>query len=395
MSEWRHGKLGGLLELRSERNTKHEASLVLTVSNTKGVIPQAENFNNGRILASQDTSGYRVVRKGDYAYNPARINVGSIGRLKDYDTGIISPMYVCFATNASLSGDFLEHFLQTKYFSDAVKKRLSGSVRECLNYSGLCDIDFAYPIDTAEQFRIAAVLTAADEAIAVSRALVDKYAAVKQGLMQDLLTGKIRLAGFSDDWKLTKLSELCRIPTSLVNPQLPAYCNLPHIGSENIEKGTGRLLRYRTAQEDGLISGKYPFTDKDILYSKIRPHLVKACCPRFFGVCGADIYPLRCTEKAIPEYLLYVLLSEHFTGYCISVSMRSKMPKMNQDELYAYACIVPSRQEQIAIADVLTAADERLTAERERLKKLEDVKRGLMDDLLANRVGTDKLQGGI
>jgi type I restriction enzyme S subunit len=192
-----------------------------------------------------------------------------------------------------------------------------------------------------------------------------------------------------------KLSDLCWIPTSLVDPRLPVYCDLPHIGSENIEKGTGRLLKYHTAREDGIISGKYPFTDKDVLYSKIRPHLEKACYPRFSGVCGADIYPLRCTEKAIPEYLLYILLSEHFTSYSVSVSMRSKMPKVNQNELYAYERMVPSPQEQIAITNVLTAADERLNAERDRLRKLENIKRGLMDDLVTNRISTDNLQGGV
>ena len=84
MSEWKeNGKLGACLELRSERNTKRENDLVLTVSNVYGVMPQADMFNNGRILASENTEGYRVVRKGDFAYNPARINVGSIGRLND------------------------------------------------------------------------------------------------------------------------------------------------------------------------------------------------------------------------------------------------------------------------------------------------------------------------
>ena len=65
-----------------------------------------------------------------------------------------------------------------------------------------------YPTDTKEQSRIAAVLTATDEAVAASRALVEKYTAVKQGLMQDLLSGRVRLAGFTGDWEQLKIGNL-------------------------------------------------------------------------------------------------------------------------------------------------------------------------------------------
>jgi len=315
------------------------------------------------------------------------------------DVGTVYLNSFCFGLRFYKPSDFDPKFLSYALRSERIRKQMliaaQGSTRHNLSKQNFNRMKLRYPTDTKEQSRIAAVLTAADEAITVSRALVDKYAAVKQGLMQGLLTGGIRLPGFDAAWEPMKMSDLCYISSSPVNPQLQEYCNLPHIGNENIEKGTGMLLQYHTAKEDGLISGKYYFEETDVLYGKIRPHLMKACYPRFTGLCSADMYPLRCTNKTIPEYLLYVLLSEHFTRYTVSVSMRSGMPKINRAELYSYERLMPSREEQIAIAEILTAAAERLTSEREQLRKLEDIKRGLMNDLLTNSVSTDKLQGGV
>lgn len=64
---------------------------MLSVSNKQGFINQSEQFED-RIVASDDTSNYKVVKKDDFAYNPARINVGSIARLTSFEIGIVSPM---------------------------------------------------------------------------------------------------------------------------------------------------------------------------------------------------------------------------------------------------------------------------------------------------------------
>ena len=88
-------RIGDVIEQISERNKDKSIDMVLSVSNKHGFINQSEQFED-RIIASEDTSNYKIVHKNDFAYNPARINVGSVARLKTIEMGIVSPMYICF-----------------------------------------------------------------------------------------------------------------------------------------------------------------------------------------------------------------------------------------------------------------------------------------------------------
>ena len=123
----------------SNRNKRNADLPVLSVSNRQGFIAQSEQFEN-RVIASDDTSKYKIVVKNDFAYNPARINVGSIARLVNFDSGIVSPMYVCFRCSGEVLPDYLELFFQSRYFKLEVEKRLEGSVRQCLSIDGIKSI---------------------------------------------------------------------------------------------------------------------------------------------------------------------------------------------------------------------------------------------------------------
>jgi type I restriction enzyme, S subunit len=126
------------------------------------------------------------------------------------------------------------------------------------------------------------------------------------------------------------------------------------VGGANIVSGTGQLVDVKTAEEEQLISGKFHFTEADVLYSKIRPYLRKAAIPGFTGLCSADIYPLRPNPGRLdPQYLCYLLLSDEFTEYAIGVSNRAGMPKVNRDQLFAFECALPSVAEQQRIARVV------------------------------------------
>ena len=143
-------KVGDLIVQLSARNRGDKDYNVLSVNNRLGFIEQTEQFED-RTVASEDTSNYKIVRRDDFAYNPARINVGSIARLTTFENGIISPMYICFHTKQMVLPEYLEHFFETQYFNDEMQKRLEGSVRLCLSYEGLCNIPIAVPSLTEQQ----------------------------------------------------------------------------------------------------------------------------------------------------------------------------------------------------------------------------------------------------
>ncbi|MDO4515921.1 MAG: restriction endonuclease subunit S [Bacillota bacterium] len=188
------------------------------------------------------------------------------------------------------------------------------------------------------------------------------------------------------DWSKSPFSQLGIISSGLVNPKEQPYFEMQHIGPDNIEKDTGRILETQSAAELGLISGKFYFDSDSIVYSKIRPNLNKVCAPHFEGICSADCYSIKPTDKIDKAYLLNLMLGYSFYKRAVECSMRTGMPKINQDDLNTIAmCYPKSIDEQKKIAKILTTQDkvieskEKLLAEKQRQKKY------LMQQLLTGK----------
>ena len=149
-------RLGDYITEITTRNKANSCDNVLSVSNKMGFIKQSEQFED-RTVASEDKRNYKVVSEGCFAYNPARINVGSIALLETQKVGIISPMYVCFKTSNELIADYLKFYYQSAIFFKELHKKLEGSVRQCLTYENMCEIQIPY-VNVEQQRKIATAL---------------------------------------------------------------------------------------------------------------------------------------------------------------------------------------------------------------------------------------------
>ena len=142
--------IGDFIVQTSKRNKDNAIQTILSISNRQGFIQQSEQFEN-RSVASDDTSNYKIVERNSFAFNPARINVGSIARLATFDRGIVSPMYICFRTKDNLFPEYLDYYFESKQFFTEIQKRLEGSVRQCLSFEGLCNIPLSIPTIEVQQ----------------------------------------------------------------------------------------------------------------------------------------------------------------------------------------------------------------------------------------------------
>jgi type I restriction enzyme, S subunit len=143
-------------------------------------------------------------------------------------------------------------------------------------------------------------------------------------------------------WDTVPLDKVVDIGTQLVDPNQPDFLDLPHIGGEQIEKDTGRILSPILVRNSNLRSNKFYFSSDHLLYSKIRPYLNKAAYPRFSGVCSADIYPLRPKNKSVTHlYLLSLLRTQAFLDYAKMHSDRLRIPKLNKTQLGAFEFPLP------------------------------------------------------
>lgn len=187
-------------------------------------------------------------------------------------------------------------------------------------------------------------------------------------------------------WKRLSFEQVATVRSGLVSPKTEPYSSMLHIGPENIEKDTGKIENVRSASELGLISGKFYFDSSSIIYSKIRPNLNKVCVPDFDGICSADCYSIKARDNVDKNYLFALMLSHQFYKRAVACSMRTGMPKINQDDLNAICLVFPDNlEEQKKIAAILTTQDRVIELKEKRLAEKQRQKKYLMQQLLTGK----------
>ncbi|SER43415.1 MULTISPECIES: restriction endonuclease subunit S [Pseudomonas] len=301
-------------------------------------------------IKPEGLSKTRLVKPGDFLLT----NSMSFGRpyiMKT--TGCIHDGWLVLSGDPErVDSDYFYHLLG----SDLLKRRFSalaaGAVVKNLNIDLVKGVEIPLP-PLPEQKRIAAILDKAD-AIRRKRqqaiGLADDFLrAVFLDMFGDVIEGAENIVSFSD---------IAVLDAPMVDPRDEEYIDLIHIGPDRIEKKIGKLLPALTAREERLISKKFLFDDRYVLYSKIRPYLRKCAMAEGVGLCSADMYPVRPVEGiATKEFLWMLLLSDFFTGYTESLPARANIPKLNREELEAFTLSLPDYREQLKFSSIVRAAN--------------------------------------
>ncbi|MGV0938713.1 restriction endonuclease subunit S [Empedobacter falsenii] len=187
-NEWRNTNFGEITKKISRRNKDLINAEVYSVTNSKGFVLQSDHFE-GKV-AGEDLSNYKVIKKNEFAYNPARINVGSLAYFED-EIGVISSLYVCFKTTEDVLDFYLLQYLQTEYVNSRINALGEGGVRIYLWYELFSKIKISLP-SIEEQNAIAEILNTANQEVKQYQQKLEALKLQKKGLMQQLLTGKVR-----------------------------------------------------------------------------------------------------------------------------------------------------------------------------------------------------------
>ena len=170
---------------------------VMGVTKTEGVVPMREQTIAG------DISRYKRLPPRAFAYNPMRINVGSIAMNEREEEVLVSPDYVVFACNADrLDPDYLDHLRKTSWWAHYINSGGSGSVRQRTYYDDLAALKLPLP-ELDEQKAIAAVLNTALAELDATACEIEALTRQKRGLMQKLLTGEWRVPPDPDETSAT------------------------------------------------------------------------------------------------------------------------------------------------------------------------------------------------
>ena len=166
----------------NKKNKDNKYSYVESVSNKYGFIAQNEQFED-RNVASNDTKNYYVIEKGVFAYNPSRLNVGSLALKGNNKVSLVSPLYECFITNQN--NKFLYEWFNSKEFKKGTVSKFEGGVRNTLNFSNLCKIKISLP-SLENQGKISNILNLYNNLIRLESQKLNKLIELKKGLMQNM-----------------------------------------------------------------------------------------------------------------------------------------------------------------------------------------------------------------
>ena len=241
----------------------------------------------------------------------------------------------------------------------------------------------ALPSTKAEHEAIAVALTDADALIESLEQLLTKKRQIKKGAMQELLTGKKRLSGFSGEWEMKRLGEFVSIRNQKALPSsldVDTLCiELDHIG-----QGDGRLFEYSAAQYS--TSSKYRFCSGDVLFGRLRSYLRKFWLADRNGICSTEIWPLMVDpEQARSDFLYAIVQSDEFIATA-NISYGTHMPRADWDIVRNFSVSLPKPKEQTAIATILSDMDTEITALEAKLSKARQLKQGMMQELLTGRI---------
>jgi type I restriction enzyme S subunit len=190
--DWRYIKISEIAKEVKKKNTKANQIKVLSCTKYNGLVDSLEYF--GKRVFSDDTSNYKVVKRGQFAYATNHIEEGSIGYLDFIDECLVSPMYTVFEVSPNVSSPFLFKLFKTELYRHIFEINTSASVdrRGSLRWKQFSHIHVPLP-SLDEQMKINQCIESCNQEIEMLRTKKAALREQKKGLMQKLLTGQIRV----------------------------------------------------------------------------------------------------------------------------------------------------------------------------------------------------------
>lgn len=233
-----------------------------------------------------------------------------------------------------------------------------------------------------EQRRIVEALESIDKLIDNLARRIEKKRMVKQGVMQELLTGKKRLPGITGLWGTSRLADVAEFSTtSIASSRVdPAW----YVGTDTMLPDGGgvvpnvAVVPYANIRE---------YIVGDVLISNIRPYLKKIWLSNRHGGCSTDVLVVRGNPDYVtPKFLYFVLSDDKFFKFVMANAIGTKMPRGDKQVIMTYEFQVPPLPEQEAIAAALGYMDAEIEALDAKREKYERIKQGMMHDLLTGKV---------
>ena len=323
-----------------------------------------------------------IERIDSYSYDTEAVLVpgeGNIGSIFHYIRGkfdVHQRVYVISEFPDGVSGQFV--FWYMKYiFGDHALQNTSKATVDSLRLPVFRSFPLRLP-QLKEQNAIAEVLSGFDEHLANLDELIAKKKNIRDGAVEELVTGCTRIADYQDPWREVPLDSIVHSRRESVGTELMSM----DVELENIVPGEGRLVGDTSVRT----ASSFIFRTGDVLFGRLRPYLRKFWYATNIGVRSGEIWALVAKEEVDSKFLFHLVRTQRFLDSA-GKTMGTKMPRADWNLMKSQRfCIPHSFEEQRAIAEVLSEMDEEIRLLVEERAKIELLKLGTMDDLLTGRV---------
>lgn len=383
--EWKTHKLKDFFSKITKKNKSNSIHNVISNSAKFGLVKQIDYFSKD-IANTDNTEGYFIIEKNDFVYNPRKSLEAPFGPICKYnynETGIVSPLYLCFRCSQLINYDFFEYlFKSSVWYKYIYQNGDSGARHDRVNIKD--STFFLMPIfipQSKEQEKIAKFLTTVDKKITNLENIITSLENQKKGLLQQIFSQKLRFKDKNGNnypnWEKKKLGELIIIKTGIS----PTYIldengSIPYFKVEQLNNSNKYQINtpYKTKNNKKLIPPKsiiFPKRGISILSNKIR-------ILSQYSLIDTNIMALIIKNDSISnEFLYYFLLNEDLS----KIADTTSIPQINNKHIEPYVIYLPCLEEQTKIADFLSAFDRKLDNQKAQLEHWKQIKKGLLQQM--------------
>ena len=395
---WEQRKFSDITFPAGEKNRDNLPLESYSITNEHGFIPQDEKFENGGTMREADKRMYYIVSPNSFAYNPARINVGSIGYQNTGKDVIVSSLYEVFKTSDDVDDRLLWHWFKSPDFQKLIFQLQEGGVRLYFYYDKLCMGTVSLP-SLEEQRKIGQFFDSLDTLITLHQRKYEKLLNIKKSMLDKMFpqngvsVPEIRFKGFTDPWEQRKLAELTKTITTgksvnsdegevsdgdigVLKTSCVSYDRFNPSESKPVVKSEQQLVKCAVEKDSVIVSRMNT------------PERVGAC-----GYVSTDFPNLFLPDRlwklkfqdTVDTYFVYMMLvssayKEKITSMASGTS--GSMYNIPKETFLNLQLVIPAKiDEQKQLGRILKKIDSLITLHQRKLEKLQNIKKSCLEKM--------------
>lgn len=390
---WEARKLGDITYSSGKKNRENLSYESFSITNENGFVPQDEKFENGGSMREADKRMYIIVSPHSFAYNPARINIGSIGYQNKHKDVIVSSLYEVFKTTKDIDDHFLWYWFKSENFQKLIVRLQEGGVRLYFYYDKLCKGMILLP-HLSEQNKISKFLDTLDSLINLYQRKLEQQKKLKKYFLQNMFPAKgekvpkIRLKGFTSDWEQHNLGE---ITSKIGSGKTPSGGAKAYVNQGTI------LIRSQNVHDDMVDFSDVVFIDDEtnksmknsiVVINDILLNITGASIGRsavYKSIKSANVNQHVCIIRPISGYysdFIQLYISSENGQKQIDLSQAGGGREgLNFQQISKFEFAFPSYDEQVKIGEYFRYTNDLIACNQHKIEKLRTLKKYMLQNM--------------